>query len=118
MQRHFSNRGEALAEVAAAKMMTHRTPPLKSVFPNQRGRGVTPGPWRARVPGAIFPESSPRKTKPDLVRFLPRLTWDGLGPDTDHRRLPLSLPTSPFLDNFLFAYDSEVDVLSAWFFTK
>ena len=25
MRRHFSNRGEALAEVAAAKMMTHRT---------------------------------------------------------------------------------------------
>lgn len=30
MQRHFSNRGEALAEVAAVKMMTHRMPVAKS----------------------------------------------------------------------------------------
>ena len=63
MQRHFSNRGEALAEVAAAKMMTHRMPLAKSVFPNQRGRGVTTGQWQARVPEVIFPESSPRKTE-------------------------------------------------------
>jgi len=61
MQRHFSNRGEALAEVAAVKTMTHRMPLAKSVFPSQRGRGVTPGPWKARVREAIFPESSPRK---------------------------------------------------------
>jgi hypothetical protein len=63
MQRQFSNRGEALAEVAAAKMMTHRTARTKPVFPNQRGRGVTPGQWKARLPEATFPKSSPSKRK-------------------------------------------------------
>jgi len=61
MQRHFSSRGEALAEVAAAKMMTHRTPLAKSVFPNPRGRGGTPGQWKPRVAEAIQPTSSPKK---------------------------------------------------------
>ncbi len=53
MQRHFSNRGEALAEVAAAKMMTHRTTMTKSAFPNQRRSGMAPGQWKARLPEAI-----------------------------------------------------------------
>ena len=61
MQRHFSNRGEALAEVAAAKMMTHRTAKTAYAFPNQRGRGVTPGQWKARLPEATLPKSSPSK---------------------------------------------------------
>ena len=61
MQRHFSNRGEALAEVAAAKMMTHRTTMTKSAFPNQRGRDVTLAQWKARLPEAILPTSSPSK---------------------------------------------------------
>jgi len=61
MQRHFSNRGEAVAEVAAAKLMAHRTPLAKCVFPNQRGRGVTPGQWKPRVAEAIHPTSSPKK---------------------------------------------------------
>jgi len=63
MQRHFSNRGEALAEVAAAKMMTHRMPLAKSVFPNQRGRGVTTGQWQARVPEVIRSTSSTKTTE-------------------------------------------------------
>jgi hypothetical protein len=53
MQRHFSNRGEPLSEVAAAKMMAHRMPPAKSVFSDKRGRGVTPGQWKTRVPESI-----------------------------------------------------------------
>ena len=61
MQRHFSNRGEALAEVAAAKMMTHRTTMTKSAFPNQRGRGIAPGQWKARLPEATLPKISPSK---------------------------------------------------------
>ena len=52
MQRHFSSRSQALAEVAAAKMMTHRTPLTKSVSPNQRGWGVMPGQWKARLRGS------------------------------------------------------------------
>jgi len=58
MQRHFSNRGEALAEVAAAKMMTHRTAKTTYAFVNQRRRSVAPGQWKARLPEATFPKSS------------------------------------------------------------
>jgi len=61
MQRHFSNRGEALAEVAAAKMMTHRTAKTTYAFPNQRGRRIVPGQWKARIPEATLPTSSPSK---------------------------------------------------------
>jgi len=64
MQRHFSNRGERLAEVAAAKMMAHRTPAAKSVFSNQRGKGVTPGQWQSRVAEAIRPTSAPKAKEP------------------------------------------------------
>lgn len=61
MQRHFSNRGGALTEVAATKMMAHRTPPIKSVFPNQRRRSVTPGQWKPRVAEAVHPTGSPKE---------------------------------------------------------
>ena len=61
MRRHFSNRGEALAEVAAAKMMTHQMPLAKSVFSNQRGRGVAPGPWKTQLPEAIPTTSATKK---------------------------------------------------------
>jgi hypothetical protein len=61
MQRHFSNRGEALAEVAAAKTFTHRTTWTKSAFPNQRGRGFAPEQWKPRPPEATIPKSSPSK---------------------------------------------------------
>ena len=61
MQRHFSNRGEALAEVAAAKTMTHKTTWTKRAFPNQRGRGIAPGLWKPRLPEATLPKSWPSK---------------------------------------------------------
>lgn len=61
MQRHFSNRGEALAEVAAAKMMAHRTALPRPVFPNLCGKGVTPGQWKPRVTESIHPTNSPKK---------------------------------------------------------
>ena len=64
MQRHFSNRGEALAEVAAGKMMAHRMPKGKSVFPGQRGRGVTTGSWKAQAPEAIPRKSPAKKQEP------------------------------------------------------
>lgn len=64
MQRHFSNRGEALAEMAAAKMMAGRKSPTKSGFADQR---MTPGQWRSPTVEVIRParpvtkkESKPR----------------------------------------------------------
>ena len=59
MQCHFSNRGEALAEVAAAKMMTHRTTKTTYALANQRRWGIAPGQWKARLPETTFPKSSP-----------------------------------------------------------
>lgn len=44
MQRHFSNRGEPLAEVAAAKMLAGRRG-SKAGFAAQPGRGVTRQTW-------------------------------------------------------------------------
>ncbi|MBZ5599633.1 MAG: hypothetical protein LAN83_15085 [Acidobacteriia bacterium] len=52
MQRHFSNRGEALAEMAAAKMMAGRKSPTKSGLTGQR---MMPGQWRAPVVEVIRP---------------------------------------------------------------
>jgi hypothetical protein len=55
MQRHFSNRGEALAEVAAAKMMAGRKPPTKSGLGNQPGRRITSGQWQSQAVEVIRP---------------------------------------------------------------
>lgn len=61
MQRHFSNRGEALAEVAAAKMMAHRMPVAKS---SQRRSSLTPEQWKTRVPELIPRTSVTNKQEP------------------------------------------------------
>lgn len=58
MQRHFSNRGEALAEMAAAKMMAHRIPIASS---GERRSSITPGQWKRRDPEIDSP--SPYKEK-------------------------------------------------------
>jgi hypothetical protein len=49
MQRHFSNRGEALAEAAAAKMMAGRHPTSKSVLVPRSGKRPTLGPWQPQA---------------------------------------------------------------------
>jgi hypothetical protein len=61
MQRHFSNRGEALPELAAAKMMAHRMPEAKS---RQRGNSVTSGQWKTRVPESILTTTPTKKREP------------------------------------------------------
>ena len=45
MHRHFSNRGEALAEVAAAKMLASRTHLTESACRTQNGKRVTTQVW-------------------------------------------------------------------------
>jgi len=69
MRRHFSSRGEALAEVAAAKMTTHRMPLAKSVFPSRRRKGVTPGQWQAQVPEGIGSTSPSKKREPIIHNY-------------------------------------------------
>ena len=65
MQRHFSNRGEPLPEVVAARWMGHRMSPAKSVRPGQRGEGVTPGPWKTQPSTeAVRTTVETKKTEP------------------------------------------------------
>jgi len=45
MQRHFSNRGEALAELTAARMLAGRKRPRKSEFGTQAVRQATTKQW-------------------------------------------------------------------------
>jgi len=58
MQRHFSNRGEALAEAAAAKMIAHRMPIATS---SQRRSSFLPGPWKRRVPEIDSPSGAQKQ---------------------------------------------------------
>ena len=59
MQRHFSNRGEALSEVAAAKIRAHR---ISKPDSSQRRTRFTPERWPTRV-APSFLESEKRKPK-------------------------------------------------------
>jgi hypothetical protein len=61
MQRHFSNRGEALAEVAAGKMAAHQMPMAKF---SQRGRRFTSEQWKTRVLELIPVADRTRKKEP------------------------------------------------------
>jgi hypothetical protein len=45
MQRHFSNRGEALAELTAARMLAGRGRSARSALTVQGGRQATPEQW-------------------------------------------------------------------------
>ncbi len=45
MQRHFSNRGEALAELNAAKMLARRKPTTQSMSTFQSARQVKSEQW-------------------------------------------------------------------------
>jgi hypothetical protein len=60
MQRHFSARGEALAEAAAGKMMAGRKPSTKCT---QSGRRVTSGQWQPKAPELIRPTRPTKKSK-------------------------------------------------------
>jgi hypothetical protein len=62
MQRHFSNRGEALAELTAARMMASRRRPRKSAFATQANRRATTMQWFSQ-PVGIKPQ--PKKKQPN-----------------------------------------------------
>lgn len=49
MQRHFSNRGEALAEVTAARMLARRIRPAEPASATQRGRQAKAAQWFTQV---------------------------------------------------------------------
>jgi len=62
MQRQFSSRGEALAEVTAARVLARRKQPAKSAFITPAGRRVSTNLWffqpveATRQPKRIKPE--------------------------------------------------------------
>jgi len=60
MQRHFSNRGEALAEVTAARMLARRIRPAEPASATQRGRQAKAAQWftsqRTRPKAAKHPK--------------------------------------------------------------
>lgn len=61
MQRHFSNRGEAPAEVTAARVLASRKGPGKSALVSSASRRVTSKQWFAKSVEEI---RRPRKTRP------------------------------------------------------
>ena len=61
MQRHFSNRGEALAEVTAARVLARRKQPGNSALVTSAGRRVTTKQWFSQPVEAI---RQPKKIKP------------------------------------------------------
>lgn len=67
MQRHFSNRGEALAESAAAKVKTRRGQSAKTAPAEQFRRRVLPGPWRQPTPPATGPVAARNKRKAEAT---------------------------------------------------
>jgi protein archease len=70
MQRHFSNRGEALAESAAAKVKTHRSPSSKTAPAGRSGRRVLPEPWQQKAPKATNPVVAGNKKKAGRAAFV------------------------------------------------
>jgi hypothetical protein len=61
MQRHFSNRGEALSEVTAARVLTGRKRSAQSAFAAPAGRRAKPGQWFSQ-PAETTPR--PKKKQP------------------------------------------------------
>lgn len=64
MQRHFSNRGEALAEVTAARVLAARQQGRKPARPGQTRRLAMPG-QKFSPPGRTAP---PKKKPPKRVK--------------------------------------------------
>jgi hypothetical protein len=65
MQRHFSTRGEALAEVTAARMLARRKRSAQSAFAvSQAGRRGTPEQWFSQ-PEEITPRPKGKQPKPN-----------------------------------------------------
>jgi hypothetical protein len=64
MQRHFSNRGEAIAEATAARMSARRRFPLKSAA--TLGKRAAPAQWIPQPP--MMPPTRPvKKREPNTV---------------------------------------------------
>ena len=65
MKRHFSNRGEALAEVTAARSLVSRKAFVKTLFMNQSDRRTKSSGWLLAPKGAISPPAKKHKASKD-----------------------------------------------------
>jgi hypothetical protein len=63
MQRHFSNRGEALAEVSAARVLAGRKTSAKSSFVTQAGRRGKPEQWFSQHPVEVTSRPKRKQTQ-------------------------------------------------------
>ncbi len=71
MQRHFSNRGDALAEVVAGRMLAGRKQLSRSASIRQNGRRVTTEPWFSQaVAKTQRPERKQPRRKGDVNALL------------------------------------------------
>jgi hypothetical protein len=72
MQRHFSNRGEALAEVTAARMLVGRKRSRQSAFTSQACRRTKPELWFSQPVEATRPRPKRKQPNPnvDVTTFL------------------------------------------------
>jgi hypothetical protein len=61
MQRHFSNRGEALAEAAAAKTLASRKPLEKFISATRSGKRIMAGQWPAQLIEVVSPKRLTKK---------------------------------------------------------
>jgi hypothetical protein len=61
MKRHFSNRGEALSEVTAARVLANRTASTKTSFKTQADRRTGRPFWSS---GRVEVMNSPKKRQP------------------------------------------------------
>ena len=71
MHRHFSSRGEALAEVTAARVLARRKAPAKATFTIRAGRQLIPERWFSEpVKTTPRPKRKQPKQNGDLTTFL------------------------------------------------
>jgi hypothetical protein len=71
MQRHFSNRGEALPEITAARMLAGRKTSAHSAFTTRVGRRSKPEQWFVQPAGIPnFPKRKPQQRGEDTTLVL------------------------------------------------
>ena len=71
MQRHFSNRGEALAEVTAARMLARRKARVNSAFTARAGGRFASEQWFSHAAEAIRqPKKGTPKRNEDVTTIL------------------------------------------------
>ena len=67
MKRHFSNRGEALSEVTAARVLANRKASIKTSFVTRADRQTGPSYWSSQRREVTGPQRRQPRRKEDLT---------------------------------------------------